>query len=81
MRPGKKAKILDLLARETNDRFGGINGKVPAIAGDVPIKRIELFEESDLPLSRIGNGIDVNTEIEENLSIPDSNSPAIGDVL
>ena len=63
LRSGVKFERFNILSREANICLCRVNGKVPAIAGDVPVKLIMLFEKSDLTFAGVADRINVYSKI------------------
>ena len=46
--------------RQLDDGFGPVDGKGPAVAGDVPVEFVKVLEEPQLPVDPVPDGVGVD---------------------
>jgi len=52
-----------------NRRARGIDGEIPAIAGDVPEEFVVILVESELPVGGVGEGVNVPAGADEGVEV------------
>src|SRR5690606_18542800 len=73
-----KRVLADLRAlRQRDPRFGAVDIEIPAIAGRVPVKLVELLEEADLPRRAIADPIAVLPAGNEDIGAADARAHAV----
>ena len=67
--------------RQLDDGFGPVDGKGPAVAGDVPVEFVKVLEEPQLPVDPVPDGVGVDPGPEKHVFLADVDLDAVGDAL
>ena len=64
-----------------DDGFGPVDGKGPAVAGDVPVELVKVLEEPQLPVDPVPDGVGVAPGLEKHVFLADVDLDAVGNAL